>query len=306
MTDFFGLIPPVVTPLLPSGEVDHTSLERVIDHLLDGGVDGLFVLGSTGEVTYLTDAERLAVVEAIAARVSGRVPLIVGCMETTAPRVIDQARRVVEAGADAIVATAPFYALNNTREITQHFRLIGAAVPVPVFAYDVPVRLGGVKLDPELLVTLGGEGVIAGVKDSSGNDVAFRRLIALNRAAGSPLKLFTGHETVNDLMFLAGADGQVPGFANVDPVSYRELADACAAGQWEQAAQIQQRINAEFEIVLKPTGRGGDGTGVGAFKIAMHLLGIIDHPTQPATLGEFSVTDVEAVREVLVATGLLR
>ncbi|MDO5065769.1 MAG: dihydrodipicolinate synthase family protein [Propionibacteriaceae bacterium] len=306
MTAFFGIIPPVITPLLPNGEIDLPSLDRVVDHLLDGGVDGLFVLGSTGEVTYLTDEERVTVVRAIAARVNGRVPLIVGCMETTAPRVIAQAHRVVEAGADAIVATAPFYALNNAKEIARHFRLIAAAVDVPVFAYDVPVRLGGVKLDPELLVELGREGVIAGVKDSSGNDVAFRRLIALNKAAGSPLKVFTGHELVNDLMLLAGADGQVPGFANVDPASYRKLADACAAGQWEQAAQLQEQINAEFEIVFKPTGRGGDGTGVGAFKIAMHLLGVIDHPTQPATLGEFEATDIEAVREVMIATGLLK
>ena len=306
MTAFFGIIPPVVTPLLPSGEIDHASLDRVIDHLLDGGVDGLFVLGSTGEVTYLTDEERVAVVRSIASRVAGRVPLIVGCMETTAPRVIAQARKVVEAGADAIVATAPFYALNNEKEIARHFRLIAEAIDVPVFAYDVPVRLGGVKLSPELLVGLGSEGVIAGVKDSSGNDVAFRRLIALNKAAGSPLKIFTGHEMVNDLMLLAGADGQVPGFANVDSVSYRRLADACAAGRWEEAGRIQEQINAEFEIVFKPSGRGGDGTGVGAFKIAMHLLGIIDHPTQPATLGEFSDTDIEDVREVLVSTGLLR
>ncbi|RRD49868.1 dihydrodipicolinate synthase family protein [Arachnia propionica] len=306
MTAFSGIIPPVVTPLLPNGEVDHTSLDRVIDHLLDAGMDGLFVLGSTGEVTYLTDDERVSVVTAIAARVGKRVPLIVGCMETTAPRVIDQARRMVAAGADAIVATAPFYALNNEKEIAQHFRLIAAAVDVPIFAYDVPVRLGGVKLSPELLVELGREGVIAGVKDSSGNDVAFRRLVALNRAAGSPLRLFTGHETVNELMLLAGADGQVPGFANVDPHGYRRLADACSAGNWEEAARIQEQINAEFEIVFAPRGRGGDGTGVGAFKIAMHLLGIIDHPTQPATLGEFSDEDITAVREVLVATGMLK
>lgn len=302
---FTGIIPPLVTPFHPDRTIDFESLDRVVDHLIDGGMDGLFVLGSTGEVHYLTDDQRDEVTRAIAARAAGRVPMLVGCMDLTAPRVIEQARRAVAAGADGIVVTAPFYALNSMAEIGDHFRMVAAAVDVPIFAYDVPVRLGGIKLDPELLVELGREGVIAGVKDSSGNDVAFRRLVALNRAAGSPLALFTGHEVVCDAMALVGADGMVPGFANVDPARYRELWDAAAAGDWARAVEVQEQLNAEFEIVFVPAGRGGDGTGVGAFKLAMHALGIIDSPTQPAPLGDFSEADQAGVRDVLVATGLL-
>ena len=221
-------------------------------------------------------------------------------------RVIEQARRAIEAGADGIVVTAPFYALNNQAEIAEHFRMVAAAVEVPVFAYDVPVRLGGVKLAPETLVQLGVEGVIAGVKDSSGDDVSFRRLIAYNKAAGSPLLLFTGHEMVCDAMALAGADGLVPGFANVDATRYRQLWDAAQSGDWASAVALQEQINAEFEIVFKPVGRGGDGTGVGAFKIAMQALGRIASARQPRPLGDFSEHDVAAVREVLVKTGLLK
>lgn len=302
---FVGIYPPVVTPFTTDGSIDFPSLDRVVDHLIDGGMHGLFVLGSTGEVAYLTDEQRESVVAAITARAAGRVPILVGCMEQTAPRVIQQAHRAITAGAAGIVVTAPFYALNSASEIAEHFRMVSAAVDVPVFAYDVPVRLGGVKLAPEMLVALGTEGVIAGVKDSSGNDVDFRRLIALNRAAGSPLTLFTGHEMVNEAMMLVGADGMVPGFANVDPARYRALYDACVEGEWERAVAIQEEINAGFEIVFKPRGRGGDGTGVGAFKLAMYLLGIIDQPTQPRPLADFTDADVAAVREVLVRTGLL-
>lgn len=305
MNHFVGIYPPVVTPFTTQGEIDFASLDRVVDHLIDGGMHGLFVLGSTGEVAYLTDDQRQSVVAAIAERTNGRVPLLVGCMEQTAPRVIQQAERAVAAGAAGIVVTAPFYALNSALEIAEHFRMIAAAVDVPVFAYDVPVRLGGVKLAPEMLVQLGTEGVLAGVKDSSGNDVEFRRLIALNRAAGSPLKLFTGHEMIDEAMMLIGADGMVPGFANVDPGRYRALWDDCAGGRWEHAVAVQNEINAEFDIVFKPRGRGGDGTGVGAFKLAMYLLGIIESPTQPRPLAPFTDDDVEAVREVLVRTGLL-
>lgn len=305
-TTFTGIFPPLVTPLTDEGDIDFESLDRVVEYLITEGMHGLFVLGSTGEVAYMTDDQRALVVSAIAKTNNERLPILVGCMDMTAPRVIEQARRAIEAGADGIVVTAPFYALNNQAEIAEHFRMVAAAVEVPVFAYDVPVRLGGVKLAPETLVQLGVEGVIAGVKDSSGDDVSFRRLIAYNKAAGSPLLLFTGHEMVCDAMALAGADGLVPGFANVDATRYRQLWDAAQSGDWASAVALQEQINAEFEIVFKPVGRGGDGTGVGAFKIAMQALGRIASARQPRPLGDFSEHDVAAVREVLVKTGLLK
>lgn len=303
---FQGIFPPVVTPLHEDGSLDLESLGNVVDHLIDGGMHGLFVLGSTGEVAYLTDEQRVTVISTIAQRAAGRVPLLVGCMEMSAPRVVEQARRAIAAGADGIVATAPIYALNSPSEIADHFRLIAAQVDVPLFAYDVPVRLGGVKLAPETLVRLGTEGVLAGVKDSSGDDVSYRRLVSQNKAAGSPLQIFTGHEMVNDAVVLMGCDGMVPGFANVDPVSYRRLWDAATSGDWTTAVQVQEQINAEFEIVFKPVGRGGDATGLGAFKTAMHLLGLISTPRQPRPLPDMPEADVAAVREVLVGTGLLR
>lgn len=302
---FTGIFPPLVTPFTETGEIDFESLDKVVDHLVDGGMHGLFVLGSTGEMAYLTDDQRCQVVSAIARRNAGRLPMLVGCMDMTAPRVIEQARRAVECGADGIVATAPIYALNSAAEIADHFRQVAAAVDVPVFAYDIPVRLGGVKLSPELLVQLGSEGVLAGVKDSSGDDVSFRRLLSQNKTAGSPLTLLTGHEMVCDAMLLAGADGLVPGFANVDPVRYRELWDAAGRGDWATAVELQEQVNAEFEIVFQPRGRGGDGTGVGAFKIAMAELGIIASSRQARPLGDFTSDDVAAVRGVLTSTGLL-
>lgn len=302
---FAGILPPLVTPLTDSGEIDFDSLDKVVDHLIDGGMHGLFVLGSTGEMAYLTDSQRVEVISAIAKRNAGRLPILVGAMDMTAGRVIEQARRAIEAGADAIVATAPVYALNSPGEIAEHFRQIAAAIDVPLFAYDIPVRLGGVKLSPELLVQLGKEGVLTGVKDSSNDDVSFRRLLAQNKAAGSPLLLLTGHEMVCDAMLLAGADGLVPGFANVDPIRYRELWDAAGVKDWDKAVELQEQINDEFEIVFKPKGRGGDGTGVGAFKIAMAELGIIASPRQSRPLGDFTDEDIASVREVLTSTGLL-
>lgn len=275
---FHGIIPPLVTPLNPDGTVNHDDLAGLVEYLLAAGVDGLFPLGSTGQVAYLTDADRLAVIRTVARAAAGRVPVIAGAIDLTAARVIEAGRALVEAGADAIVATAPVYAMNDEVEIADHFRAIAEGVRVPLFAYDIPVRVHR-KLSARMLVDLGTEGVIVGVKDSSGDDVGFRRLIAANNAAGRPLSLFTGHEVVVDAMALIGADGVVPGFANVDPHGYVRLWKAARAGDWQTAVAEQERLNRGFEIVFCATGRSGDAAGVGAFKAAMVAKGLISSGT---------------------------
>lgn len=302
---FTGNIPPVVTPLDAKGDIDFESLDRVVDHLIDGGMHGLFVLGSSGEVAYLTDAQREEIVRRVVARAAGRVPVLAGAIETTSARVIEQARRMVELGAEAIVATCPFYAINDRAEIAEHFRAIAAAIDAPLFAYDVPVRLGGVKLPHDLLVELGKEGVIVGVKDSSGNDVAFRRLVALNKKEGSPLSLLTGHECVVDGMLLLGADGVVPGYANVDPVRYTKLWEAAQAGDWALAKEIQDEICEGFEIVFQAVGRSGDAAGIGAFKTAMRELGVIDSNAMAFPVQGFEGELVDHIREIMVEAKVL-
>ncbi|WP_194949507.1 dihydrodipicolinate synthase family protein [Actinomyces trachealis] len=273
-TRFTGVIPPVVTPF-KDGEIDFESLDKVVDFLIDNGMNGLFVGGSSGEVAYLTDAQRDAVAERVIKRTADRVPVLVGVIETTSARVIEQAKRAEALGADAIVATCPFYAINDMAEIEDHFRAIAAATSLPLFAYDVPVRLNGKKLAAEMLVKLGTEGVVAGVKDSSGNDVAFRRLVQLNEKAGHPLVLLTGHECVVDGMLLGGGDGVVPGYGNVEPRAYADMWAAAQAKDWEEARRIQDGINEGFEIVFVPQGRSGDATGIGAFKTVMEAQGTI-------------------------------
>ncbi len=304
MTEFRGIIPPVLTPFDAEGRIDGCSLDRLVDHLVDAGVDGLFALGSSGQVAYLTDAERDEVVGRIVARAAGRVPVVVGTADLTARRVIEQGRRAAEAGASAVVVTAPLYALNDAAEIGRHFRLVADAVGVPVLAYDVPVRVHA-KLGVELLMDLARGGVLAGVKDSSGDDVSFRRLVAANAAAGRPLSVLSGHEVMLDGMFLLGADGGVPGLANVDPAGYVRLWRAAQTGDWVAARAEQDRLARLFEIVFVPRGRSGDAGGIGAFKTALALLGVIDEPCMPAPLAGLDAADTSLIGEILVEAGLL-
>lgn len=307
-TQFQGVIPPVITPRHADGSIDTSSLKNVTRHLIDGGVSGLFVLGSSGEVPYMTNAERELVVSTIAdanASVGARaVPLIVGANEQTTNRVIEEAKKIIDLGADAIVVTSMYYAIGNAAETETHFRSIHAAVDKPIFAYDVPVRTH-FKLPTDLLVRLGRDGVIAGVKDSSGDDVSFRQLL-LEAKDIPDFDIFTGHEVVVDGALLGGAQGVVPGLGNVDPAGYRRLFDAAQAGDWATAAREQDRLADLFEIVYAPNGRvSGGAAGLGAFKTALQLMGVIESNTMSQPMLSLNDDEAAAIRTILERNGLV-
>ncbi|MEU6739855.1 dihydrodipicolinate synthase family protein [Streptosporangium sandarakinum] len=302
---FSGVVPPVVTPLTPDGEIDATSLERLVEFLVDAGVSGLFALGSSGESAFLTDARRDRALEVVVRTAAGRVPVLAGCIETTTARVIERARAARKLGADATVVTAPFYTRVHPVEVDRHFRVVRAAVDLPLLAYDVPVSVH-TKLTVDQVLSLAADGVVDGLKDSSGDDVGFRQVVL--GAAGLPgFSALTGHEVVVDAMMLAGADGAVPGLGNVDPHGYVRLLRACAEGRWADARAEQDRLTGLFRIVdaVSPATAGGSTRGVGAFKTALALRGVIAHAAVSQPMRELTGEETRAVAARLEEAGLL-
>ncbi|MDG9719201.1 dihydrodipicolinate synthase family protein [Streptomyces sp. DH24] len=303
-----GVVPPVCTPLTPDREVDVASLTALVDHLVDGGVDGLFVLGSTSEAAYLTDRQRRSVVEAVVSHVGGRLPVLAGAIDMTTPRVLDHVRDVTAAGADAVVVTAPFYARTHPAEIARHYRLVAERSPVPVIAYDLPVAVH-TKLPAELVLELAADGVLAGLKDSSGDLAGFRAVVTGVRADPgiTGFSVLTGSELVVDAALAMGADGAVPGLANVDPHGYVRLDRLCRAGDWEQARAEQERLCALFGLVGAgdPARMGPGSSALGAFKAALRLRGVIACPATAEPQVPLSPDEVERVGKYLAAAGLL-
>ena len=299
-----GVVPPLVTPLTPDREPDLPSLERLIARLLDAGVHGIFALGSSGEAAFLDDVVRARVLDAVTGIVAGAVPVIAGCIDMQAARVLQHIRCAERVGVDGVVVTAPFYAITGPEEVRAHFEVIGARARVPVLAYDIPACVH-TKLPVDVLIDLAESGAIVGVKDSSGDDVSFRRLSSRNRAAGGPLVLFSGHEVALDGAYLSGAHGCVPGLANVDPAGYVRLHDAAVAGDWERARREQDRLAALMEIAFAPVGQVGPAAGVGSFKTALQLLGVLSSNTMSVPLSALTGANVEAVRAVMEEVGLL-
>lgn len=299
-----GVVPPVVVPDTAEGALDVPSFERSINRMIDAGVDGLFFLGSSGEVAFIDDARRDQVVKEAIRIVAGRVPVLVGIIDTETERVLAHGRRALELGADALVATAPFYALGTMDDVENHFRILHEELQAPIFAYDIPVCVH-TKLPWKLLVKLGQEGVLAGVKDSSGDDISFRYLCEANREAGHPLSVLSGHEMVVDCAYLSGADGSVPGLANIEPEGYVRMWKAAQQNDWVQARAEQERLNKISHIFDVTSGVGGYGAGVGAFKTALWLMGIFSSNMMIRPVKPLAGKNVEAIRDVLVQTGLL-
>lgn len=304
-----GVIPPVCTPMTDGREVDVASLERLVDFLIDGGVDGLFLLGSTSEVAFLTDRQRDAVLRTAVPRVAGRIPVIAGVIDMTTPRVLDHVRRALDAGVGGIVATAPFYTRTHVAEIEQHYRSIKKAIgDVPLYAYDIPVCVNGVKLDRAMVLRLAADGVLAGVKDSSGDDAGLRALILGRRAAGlTGFSVLTGSELTVDAALMMGADGVVPGLGNVDPVGYATLYRLCREADWSGARAEQERLCTLFGLVdAGSTERMGRGSSaLGAFKAALHWRGVIACPATALPAIPLNDQEREQVRGYLEAAGLM-
>ena len=302
---FRGVIPPVVVPLDANRQLDVEAFERSINRMIEGGVNGLFFLGSSGEVAFLNDEQRYQVLAEAVRIVDHRVPVLAGVIDMETNRVIKQIERTRDFDIDGLVATAPFYALGGPKENERHFRVLREHTnDIPLFAYDLPVCVH-TKLDPTMLVRLGKDGVLAGVKDSSGDDVSFRWLMLENEDAGHPLALLTGHEVVVDGAYLGGADGSVPGLANLAPKEYVQMWDAYQAGDWDTVRERQDYLARLMFVTRRVQATVGFGAGVGAFKTALWQMGVFNtnqmrEPVQPL-VGE----DVEEIVRVLKRAGLM-
>lgn len=306
---FTGIVPPVCTPFNPDLSVDTASLRRVVEHLVGAGVDGLFILGSTSEVAFLTGDQRVLVAETVTDAVAGRVPVLAGIIDMTTPRVIEHARAVRKTGVDGVVATAPFYTRTHPVETAHHFRLLREAVDLPLIAYDLPVSVHS-KLDGTMLLDLAADGVLSGVKDSSGDEGGLRDLLVRRADRGDAVAAFsvlTGSETTVDAALAMGADGAVPGLGNVDPEAYVRLYRACRRGDWMSARTEQERLVRLMRLVnAAPGDRMGRGSSaLGAFKAALALRGVIECAVTAPPQIPLNDEEVAFVRRHLVEAGLL-
>jgi 4-hydroxy-tetrahydrodipicolinate synthase len=299
-----GVVPPISTPLTPDGRVDQASLLRLRRWLLDGGVSGIFALGSTGEASYLTAAKRARVVETLATAKESEA-LLVGVLDTTTARVLEAIDDLVDDRTDAIVATAPFYANVSSREVLRHFELVASASPVPVMAYNIPSNVG-YALSAALMGQLLIEGAVVGIKDSSPDLTAFRQMATAVEGMNPEPLLFTGSDALLDCALDAGANGAVPGLSNVAPELFVQALATHRSGDRIALRKIMQQLGNLVRLYLpSEPDPGPNALGVGAIKTALMLQGVIEDDTLSAPMTPVSEARRRYVRSVLEQTGRL-
>lgn len=295
-----GVVPPMITPLRPDGEVDVASTAEFSRFLIEAGATGLLVLGSSGENAALSADQRRAAVQAVVEAAAGRVPVLAGVAALGTPDAVRDAADFAALGADSLLVSAPFGFEHSPDELVGHFAAVAAAAEVPVLAYEVPSRVK-VSLGVDLVVRLVRESIIVGLKDSSGNLGAARlRSAALRDLALGDLDRevphFTGSEECIDGFLLGGGSGCVPGLANVFPDFHVALCDHAADGDWVRASAVQGQIAGLLDLYWRPI-PGGSFTAqfLAVVKEALVQLGVIEHNTAAAP---FRQADEEVTRHV--------
>ena len=216
-----GIIPPLVTPLVDRDEIDQPGTERLIEHVLAGGVSGVFILGTTGEAPSLSYRLRREFVSLVCRLVAGRVPILVGITDTSFIESISLAEHAALAGANALVLSTPYYFPAGQTELIQYVRRITKRLPLPLMLYNMP-SLTKVWFEIDSLRQLTDQAEIVGVKDSSGDLEYYRQLVGLKQLRSDWLT-FIGPEHLLVESLNMGGNGGVAGGANCFPRLFTEL-----------------------------------------------------------------------------------
>ncbi len=267
-----GIIPPLITPMLDENILDLKGLERLLSHVISGGVSGIFILGTSGEAQNLSYAVRKEMIKQTCRIVDGRVPVMVGISDTSFVESISLANKAHEYGADVLVATPPFYYTPGQAELIQYYWDLADQVPLPLFLYNMPSHVK-VMIEPETIVKLAANNNIIGLKDSSANGVYLQKVMYLLKDRPD-FTILVGPEEMTAGMVLMGAHGGVNGGANIYPELYVSLYQAACNKDFETIAELQPKVM-NISLSLYNIGKYASSY-IKGLKTALNLKGICD------------------------------
>ena len=230
----------MVTPLRARDELDAAGLERLIEHILNGGVSGLFILGTTGEGPSLSYRLRRDLITQTCRQVRGRVPVLVGITDTAFVESVSLARHAADAGADALVLAPPYYLPEGQPELQEYLEHLVAQLPLPLFLYNMPA-LTKVQYELECLRRAMDIPGIVGLKDSSNNMSYFKDVLGLLKHRPDWTLLVGPEERLAESV-RAGGHGGVNGGANLFPKLYVQLYQAARTGDSSRSQQLHAQV----------------------------------------------------------------
>lgn len=293
-----GIVPPMVTPLSNDDELENEGLRRLVEHLVAGGVHGLFVLGTTGEGLSLSHRIRRELIDKTCEIVAGRVPVLVAVTDTSMQESVALAEFATGAGANAVVLAPPIYYPHEQSELVSCAEALAERSSLPVMLYNIPA-LTKIPYDPQTVAHLSAHPNIIGIKDSSG-DLDYFQAIRDCTADRDGWTLLTGHDLLLGQTIPIGAHGGVCGGANVFPQLFVDLYNSVVRHDHDRAADLQASLVKLSELYRV---RGNSSLGaIRGIKCALDQLGVCSGRMAAPSRG-LPESCAQQVRDILAGFG---
>ena len=247
-TIFTGMATAIVTPMTADG-IDYEALGRFLEFQIENGINGIVVMGTTGENATIEPEDQKKVIAYTVEKVAKRVPVIAGTGTNNTEHVLHNTRAACEVGADAILVVTPYYNKATQNGLIKHFSTVADASTVPMIMYNVPGRTG-CNLLPKTVAKLAEHPNIAAIKEATGN---MAQMVEIMHLCGDKLDVYSGEDALTVPMMAMGGKGTISVLSNVAPRESVAMTDACKAGDYATAAKLQcdllPLINALFSEV---------------------------------------------------------
>ncbi len=287
-----GSLTALVTPF-KDGELDLDALKRLVDWQIESGTDGLVPVGTTGESPALSREEHDLVVETVVQAAAGRVPVVAGAGSNNTAESVRLAQAAEKAAADAVLVVTPYYNKPSQAGMIAHFTAVHDAIGIPIIIYNIPPR-SVVDMSPETMGELAKLPRIAGVKDATG-DLA--RVSLQRMTCGQNFIQVSGEDATAHGFNAQGGTGCISVTANVAPALCAQLQDACAAGDYAKALELQDRLMPLHKAIFTEPGLVG----------AKYGLSLLDRCKADTRLPLSPLTEATQtlVRDAMIHAGLL-
>jgi 4-hydroxy-tetrahydrodipicolinate synthase len=254
----------IVTPFKNDSSIDFAALGRVVNHVINGGVNYIVVMGTTGESVTLTKDEKKAVISYVAEVTDNRIPIVAGIGGNNTQEIINTVKHANLTGIDGILSVAPYYNKPNQRGLIQHFKAIATCSPIPVILYNVPGRTCS-NISSETCIELANECEnIVGIKEASGDIAQIMRII---KAKPDYFSVISGDDMMTIPIIAAGGSGVISVLANAFPAATSDLVTNALKSNFKLAREIQLRFLEMTELLFID----GNPAGVKAMLSIMNI-----------------------------------
>lgn len=256
----------VVTPFDENEKIDFTSLEKIIDFLMDGGVEYIVSLGTTGETPVLDKMEKKDILDFTYQKVAGRIPVVVGVGGNYTKAVVQELEQLPLDQATAILSVSPAYNKPSQEGIYQHYQSIAASSPLPIILYNVPARTAR-NMTAQTTLRLAELPNVVGIKEASGN---MEQCAMILKEKPDNFLVVSGEDALTLPLIASGMDGVISVAANAYPKAFSQMIRFCLEGNYHQARIINQTLIPVYELLFIEN----NPAGVKAF---MHLHQLLNN-----------------------------